>query len=420
MHRIYHPIKWVVWALAALFYFYEFLIRVAPTVMVSELMSAFGVTATAIGTLSAFYFFTYGPLQLPVGILTDRYGARKLLALASLIAGLGSLLFAIAQEYWVAALGRCFMGIGSAFAFVCMIYISSHWFKESKRGILIGLANGAGMIGAIMGEGPLRLVMHSYGWRLSLFGLGLFGVFLALFIYLLVRNGPQKILEKEVKNKKRPIPIRKKLSAVCHCHQNWLVAMVSLFSYVATPGFAGLWGIPFIHNLYNISIELSGFAVSMIFVGWAIGGPLFGQISDRLKTKKPILIFSGVICAFLIAWIIYIPNLPLPLLFTLLFLLGLVSGAQLLTYGYAIDVSPDFAKATSTAFTNFVAIMGSAVMQMLIGILLDLQWTGNMAQGVRVYSDSAYILAMTCFPICFLISAFLSLFLQKKTKKPRS
>jgi len=417
--RGYHPVKWVIWGLAALFYFYEFLLRVAPTVMVPELMSAFGVTATAIGTLSAFYFFTYGPLQVPVGVLTDRYGARRLLALAAFIAGLGALLFAIAADFWLAVFGRCLMGAGSAFAFVCMIYISSHWFKENKRGILIGLANGAGMIGAIMGEGPLRLVMHVYGWRLSMLGLGIFGLFLALLIYLLVRNNPPEITRLDDKSKKKQIPIRKKLSAITHNGQAWLVSIISLLAYVATPGFAGLWGIPFIHRIYDIPIETAGFAVSTIFAGWALGGPLFGRISDKIRSKKKILVVTGFISAALMALIIYSPPMPLALLTIILFLLGIFSGAQLLTFSYAIDVTPDFAKATAAAFTNFIAIMGSAIVQTLIGLLLDLQWVGGLEEGIRIYPVNAYILSMTLFPACFLLSGILSLFLHKKTKKPR-
>ncbi|NGX27088.1 MAG: Membrane sensor protein UhpC [Chlamydiae bacterium] len=410
--------KWAIWGLAAFFYFYEYFLRVAPGVMVPELMSAFSVNATAIGALSGFYFYIYAPMQLPVGILTDRYGARKLLAIAAFVAGMGAIFFSISSYFWIAAFGRILMGIGSSFGFVGLVYICSHWFEKKKRGILLGLGSSIGMLGAVMGEGPLRKMIDAFGWRSVNIQLGVLGFFLAALIFLTVRNEPPEMAEYDKKVKKPTEKIFANLKMVCKNGHSWINAIASLFLYISTPGFAALWGISFIHSIYGISTELSGFAVSMIFIGWAFGGPIIGSISDKFQQKKKLLAIAALAGAFLMGIIIYVPNLPLFTLFTLFFLVGFISGAQLLNYSYSIDIHPEHIKGTATAFTNFMVIAGAALIQPLIGYLLDLNWTGQMANGIRTYSPEAYKIAMSCFPLAFLLSFVFTLFLKEIPPKP--
>jgi len=401
--------RWVIWALAATFYLYEYFLRVFPSVIIPDLMSVFSVDATAIGALSAFYFYIYAPLQLPVGMITDRYGARKLLAIAAMTAGLGTLLFAIASQYWTAAAGRFLMGAGSSFGFVGMIYVSSHWFEESKRGIMIGLANTIGMMGAILGEGPLRIGINLFGWRISLFVMAGFAFILSALIYLIVRNDPPDMKKIE----KSPTNLIKNLKIVSQNFYTWLNALVALFFYVTTATFAGLWGIPFIQATYGISTELAGFAVSMIFFGWAAGGPLIGIFSDKIRQKKPILLLTNAIGFILMSIVVYISHLPISLLFILFFLTGFISSGQLLNFSYCIDINPPSAKGTAIAFTNFIVVIGAVVLQPFVGYLLDLNWTGQMMGNIHVYSSHDYTIAMSCFPASFLLAFILTLFLKK-------
>ncbi|MBI5273911.1 MAG: MFS transporter, partial [Chlamydiales bacterium] len=132
-------IRWIIWALAAIFYFYEYLLRISPSVMIPELMQTYHVDAAAIGFMVAFYLYAYAPMQLVVGVLMDQYGAKKLLTLASIICGLGSILFGLSNHIVLAGIGRLLIGLGSAFAFVGMVFICSHLFPQHKRALVIGL-----------------------------------------------------------------------------------------------------------------------------------------------------------------------------------------------------------------------------------------------------------------------------------------
>ncbi|NGX27087.1 MAG: Membrane sensor protein UhpC [Chlamydiae bacterium] len=414
MAKVTNRMKWVIWALAATFYFYEYFLRVFPSVIIPDLMNVFSVDATAIGALSAFYFYIYAPLQLPVGMITDKYGARRLLAIAAFTAGLGTLLFGMANHYWIAAMGRFLMGFGSSFGFVGMIYICSHWFEESKRGIMIGFANTIGMMGAILGEGPLRIGINLFGWRVSLFVMAGFAFVLSGLIYLLVRNDPPEMKKFDQKTKKSSENLIKNLGIVTKNFYSWLNALVALFFFVTTASFAGLWGVPFIKTTYGISTELAGFAVSMIFFGWAAGGPLIGIFSDKIQQKKNLLLLANAMGFLLMSIVVYISNIPIAMLFILFFLIGFVSSGELLNFSYSIDINPQFAKGTAIAFTNFIVVIGAVVLQPLVGHILDLNWTGQMLGNVRVYPREAYTIAMSCFPASFLIAFILGFFLKKE------
>jgi len=408
--------SWWIWTLAVIFLFYEFFIRVFPTAMVSELMAAFNVTAGTLGTLSAFYFYAYAPMQIPVGLLMDRFGARKLLTFASLICAIGSFLFAISHHLATAEVGRFFMGIGSAFGFVGMVYVCSHWFPSEKLALLVGLGNSIGMLGAVGAEGPLALSVTAFGWRLTVHGFAIVGFILAVALFLFIRSEPQRM--KKGEGKRATLDLMKNLKAVCSNHRTYLNAIIALLFYMTTAGFASLWGIPFLIQEYGMEKSFAGYVVSMIFVGWIVGGPIIGLISDRFNKRKPFLFISVFLTGIALLPVIYITNLPVYLIFILLFLVGFFSSAQLLNFSLAIELNPIEAKGTSIALTNFIVAVGSSIIQPLLGYFLDLGWDGVMKNGVPFYSVTDYRQAMISFPATLLLALILLFFLgEKKHRK---
>lgn len=406
-------LKWIIWSLAAIFYLYEFSLRVAPSIMIQDLMRAFRVDATAVGVLSAVYFYIYAPMQIPVGVLVDRYGARKLMAISSIASGLGALFFGLTTDFSVAAFGRFLIGLGAAFGFVGIVYVATHWFSAKRRNLMIGLANTLGILGAILGQGPLRDSIDFYGWRTITLFLAIFGISLGFLIYFVMRDDPK--IEGTPKGHEREKKLWKNLAIVVSTRHTWLISLCGLFFYLTTATFAGLWGIPYIHETYPISVSSAGYIVSMIFVGWAVGGPLIGILSDKLDKKKQILLVATFLGLLLMSLVIYF-TLPIWLLYVSFFLIGLVSAAELLCFSYAIDVNPIYAKGTATAFANFIISIGTAILQPLIGYILDLYWTGQMDGAIRTYSQGAYKIAMSAFPLSFAVAFVFALFLSKESK----
>ena len=181
---------WLIWAIAAGFYSYGFFHRVAPSVIVDELMRSFALDATLLGTLSAAYFYTYAALQVPLGVLLDRFGPRRILMVGALAAAGGGTLFAMADSIGMAILARALIGAGVAVGYIGTLKLVSAWFPLQRFGLLAGLTLAFGTIGAIGAQLPLALLVDAFGWRASLLGVGIFGLVLVALIWALVSDAP--------------------------------------------------------------------------------------------------------------------------------------------------------------------------------------------------------------------------------------
>ncbi|NBO24372.1 MAG: MFS transporter [Chlamydiae bacterium] len=408
--------KWLIWGLAAIFYFYEFVLRVSPSVIVLELMKSFSITASAVGVMSAFYLYAYAPMQIPVGMLMDRFGIRSILSLASIVVGMGTIIFSLAQDVATASFGRFLIGGGSSFAFVAMVYISSHWFPIKRRALLIGTANSIAMLGASAGTGPLTNVISSFGWRISLFGFGLFGLALAACIFSILKSDPTSEKVEKISTDESHNPFNK-LQTVAQNPQTWINSIVALCFYMTTTAFGGLWGVTFIQMAYNVSKETAGYAISMVFLGWLIGGPLVGHFSDRLGHRKSTIRMGILLTLLCLMPVIYFTWMPILMVYILMFLVGIFSAAELLNFSLAIELNPLIVKATAAAFTNFMISAGDSIIQPLIGFLLDFGWNGHIVDGIRAYSTFDFKIALSTLPISLMIAFFLTFMIREKTNE---
>ncbi|MCH9631516.1 MAG: hypothetical protein S4CHLAM37_15390 [Chlamydiia bacterium] len=413
-HMKNHPYrKWIIWSLAVFFYFYEYFLRVSPSLMVDNLMKDFHINAAMVGIISAFYFYIYALMQLPVGLMMDRYGSRRLLTFGALACGIGGILFGIAFKIYLLDIARLLQGAGSAFAFVGMVYICSHWFEASRLAFLVGLGNSVGMLGAVIGEGPISFAVSGFGWRPTIIVIGIVGLALAVLIFLVVRNEPPHV-EKHGRTSIKNLHIGNHLKLVCSNWKTWVNAIIGLSFLITTIAFAGLWGVPFLETAYHTTKEVASFGISVFFIGWIIGGPLIGHYSDRIGKRRPIFIFCGIATCLLMSILIYYPYFSIYIAYLVLFGIGFFSSAQNLSYCVAIELNPIQTKGTAISLTNFVIYTGGAIIQPVVGAMIVAKWAGKTLNGIPVYSISDYQFALTCFPIFFLIAAIAAIFLKEK------
>ena len=299
---------WVMWSLAAFFYFYEYFLQVSPGVMVPELMQAFSVHATALGSLVASYFYIYAPMQVPVGVLLDRYGPRRLTTIATALCALGCLLFGTAKILGVAQIGRLFIGFGSAFAVVSCLTIAATWFPTKRFALLTGLMVTIGMLGAITAETPLAFLVASVGWRMSMLILALVGAGLSLLMWIFVRD-KSNANDKVVRVKQKPL--FDGLRFIIKQKQNWLVALYGGLVYAPTSIFCVLWGVPFLMATYHLDRPVAAGIISMSFIGWVVGSPVGGWYSDFIGKRIPPLYMASIGAFATLAVLIYVPQLTL-------------------------------------------------------------------------------------------------------------
>jgi len=398
-----------VWGLAAAFFFAEYFARVAPSVMVPNLMSAFHVNALSLGALSAFFYYAYVGMQIPVGTLIDRYGPHKLLTLTALLCGIACFIFAESHQLMIADLARFLMGLAAAFAFVGALKLARTWFSPAKFGLLAGATQALGMLGAAVGEGPVSVLVHHAGWQKSMLLIGCVLILLSILIGCIVRDHPNPIASLPPKK----YSLWNSILVVIKNKQCWLNGIFIGFLYAPTGAFAELWGASYLHKVYAINQELAASAIGAIFIGFAISSPCLGWVSDKIKKRKPIMLFSAVSSLILISAVLYIPNLSFVEVTVLLFLYGMSNVAVATSYALASEIVPSEVSATSMSFANMASVLIAALFQPIIGALLDYGWDHQMLHGAAVFSVHDYRTAMISLPLCSLVSIIAWIFIKE-------
>ncbi len=408
---------WFICLLASVFYLYDFIMRVTPSVMIHNLMGAFNVSALKIGLLSACYYYVYTPLQLPSGAIIDKYSRRWILAGSSLVCALGGFLFATTNNLTVACIGRAMMGLGSAFAFVGALKLASLWLPKRRFALFSSLTTALGTIGAITTDFVLSHSVHALGWRHTVIITSWIGVALTIVIIAFVRDRPHWLprLPSEMRTWKH---ILLNFLGLFRSIRIWINGLVGAFMFLPISVFASLWGVAFLRERFHLTAIDAARTTSLIFIGCSIGLPFFGWWSDKIQRRRtPILI--GMILVFILSTvIIYTPNLPKGLLFTLLFALGFFVAPQALVFAVAKELSPPRSTGISTAATNFLVTMGAAVFQPLIGYLLDKNWNHTYhANGIPLYSTGDFQHAFMILILVLLIAVVMTFFIPETEGK---
>lgn len=406
---------WWVWFLGATFFFAEYFAHVSISVMVPDLMRAFHVGAFRIGAMSSFFYYAYVGMQIPVGGLVDRYGPHRLMMWAVLVTGMSCWLFGQAHNIWAADIARFLMGFGSAFAFVGTLKLITIWFPPSKVGLMAGMTQAVGMLGASVGDGPVAYVVAHIGWRASLYWIAGFMVVLAVLVGVFVvepaHTKDTDLAEHQAASGGR---VLHNFWAVMRSPQAWLNGIFVGCLYAPTEAFGELWGPSYLHQTRGLPLTTAGHMVGMLFLGWAVGGPLCGWLSDKLGRRKPLMALSCVLSALCLLLVFYGPPMPSVVLYGVLFLFGFCNTGVGVSYALSSEICPRAMAGLSMAFANMMSVIIGAAFHPLIGYMLKQQWAGAMAQGVPVYPAHAYQLAMASLPAILLLG-LLVLFFVKET-----
>jgi len=380
----------IAFALGTLFFGYAFVQRVSPSVMTNELMRDFAVGGAALGSLSAFYFYAYASIQLPVGMLTDRYGPRKLMSFAVGLCAIASAGFALSDSVFTASIGRALIGGTVAFGFVGTLAIAGYWFKPSQYAMLAGLLQTVGMSGAIFGQAPLRQVVESIGWRGTMGVLGVIAILLSVLLFVLVPHRTREQRNLEVR-----VGILGGLKSVAANSQTWLCAMIGFGMAAILLGFGSLWGVPWLNSVHGYSTLQAAGIVSMLFAGWAIFSPLMGWLSDRIGRRNPIITIGAIISATAFTVVVFYTPESTALLMAMIFMTGVGGCSMTACFSSVRELNNLEYSSTALGLMNMCVVGAGAVMQPLIGWLLDMNWSGTIVDGARVYSASAYTSAFS-------------------------
>jgi sugar phosphate permease len=353
----------------------SFFHRTAPAAIADELARAFAINGALLGTLAATYFYVYMVLQVPVGILADTVGPRRLLAAGSLVAGFGSIAIALAPSWEIAAGGRTLVGIGVSVAFIAILKVSAVWFPASRFATLNGVTMFAGNLGAVIAGAPLAWAITRTSWRAVFLGLAALSIALGIASWLTVRDRPEEL---------GFAPVHA-LSSSARSEMRWSRALASVLTNRATwPGFfvnaglagsylafAGLWAVPWLEQTHAQSRVAAAEHTSALLLGVALGAVLVGMLSDRLSNRRGVLRVYALL--YVASWLPWLLHVHWPTWATLAWfgLMGLLIPGFTLTWTVAKEVNRAEHSGIATSVDNVGIFLGTGVLQPLVGAVLD-------------------------------------------------
>lgn len=407
---------WMIVCCGMLFYCYNYFLRVSPSVMRNELTEAFHINAYEFGTLAAFYYYAYTPMQIPAGLLYDKFGARFVLCAACLVATTGLNLFITADNFYTAGIGRLMIGLGSAFAYIGTLKLAAIWLPTDRFATVAGLATAFGMTAGAFSQKYLTKIIELIGYQQALQSVVIAGVLLAVMMIVLIKSHP-KIVNNRPNELLAPMTLNQVIYAlkiIFTNRQMWLIGIIGCLLYLPASVFLDLWGISYLKSVYHFTSQEAVLISNYTFYGWIISGPIIGVFSDKIKRRCLPLTITGFFAALLLCIVFYVPNLSHSSIYFIFFAIGFCCGAHPLCFALGKENNPVQISGTSVAITNMLIMAGGAIFQPMVGKFLDLHAAStNSVNGLPIYSSADYTFALSIVPIGVALGIFLSLFLKE-------
>lgn len=397
-------IAWFIWGLGAIFYFAQYLLRVVPSVINEDLMALFEMSASLSGMLGGFFYYPYVAMQIPIGTIVDKYGSKRLLAMSAFVCAISACLFAVADSIITLFVSRFLLGLFSAAAFVCALKLARSLFPASLFGLIVGITQTLGMLGAGL-DGPISHINENFGYHGIFWALSLLFIFISVMSLILIKDSS-------------PSPSSQKNSSF-HWHvikdkYVWINAIYAGFVYAPVQVLGEYWGPFFLERVYDLSDTQAAWAKSMLFVGWVIGGPFAGKLSDIVGRRK-IMIWSSLAGIILISFMFLGPQLPIVGVFSLCFLIGATNTGLVAAYAASGELHDKASSGLSLAICNMISILFGAILISVCAILLDLVSSGLVDSSFqRIYTRHDLLISFSVLPLCSLFALFFA-FKMKET-----
>lgn len=398
--KLYRNLIFLIMGICYLLVFFH---RVAPAVVAIDMMDDLKAGATLIGFLASGYFYPYAIMQLPTGILSDSWGPRKTISLFFIIAAIGSIFLGLSMNISLAIIGRILVGLGVSTLYVCALKILSQWYKREEFATMTGFLIAMGGVGLLVSTVPLALLSNALGWRIPFILTGVLTLLLAIVVWIFVRNCPQELGMKSVclnsTSRKENVSIYKGAIKILSHKYFWPASIWMFCTMAIYLSFGGLWGGPYLIQIYGMTKVEASRVLSMIAVGMIIGSPLMGLLSDLIKRRKIVVITSSFILLFLMSFLYYkVSSIPTTGLYLICLGIGLFSvGTVAIGYALIKDLFPIEIAGTSTGIANFFPFLMGAIYQPLMGHILEINGKVGDSYTIIGYRNAFLVLLISSF-----------------------
>lgn len=403
-------LPFVMWFFPLMFFAYQFILRLWPGLMMQPIMAQFSIDASQFGLIAAFYYYGYAGMQIPVALLLDKYGTKKIVFLFAIMCGLAMVLFTYSNQWYLACLGRFLIGAGSAVGFLGVSKVISEWFPASDYTKMIGLSFSVGLIGAIYGGKPIGLLIEAYPWQQVALVLSILSMVIAVGAYMVLRTpSPQHATGASRQESFGWSDLKQVLSLP----KMWLLAFANLLMVGSLEGFSDVWGVPYLMTSYALNKSDAAQLVSFVFFGMIFGGPLLAWLSKKAGHYRVIML-CGLGMAIAFGVLLFYHNYHWWLLAALFFSVGLMCCYQVIVFAAGATLVNAHHLGVSIAFLNCINMLGGSFFHTIIGKLMDMFWAGQwVSLGVKQYSLAAFQSSLMLIPICSCVGAVIVLALAR-------
>jgi sugar phosphate permease len=412
--------RWLIFWILALSYILVYFHRLCPAVVAVDMMRDLHAGGTLLGLLGSAYFYPYALMQLPAGLLSDSWGPRRTITLFFAVAFAGSLLLGLAPSVTWAIAGRTLVGLGVSMLFVPTMKVLAEWFRIREFATMTGILMAMGGIGTLSAATPLALLSTWIGWRLSFVVVGILTSVLAILVWLFVRDRPADLgwpsPSEPSGRSSEAIRLVEGIKRVLAYPRFWPIAIWFFFNCAVFFSFGGLWGGPYLMQVYGLTKAQAGQILSMLAIGMIVGSPMLSILSNRVfQGRKPVIVLSSFILLCLAALLaFYTDELPLKGLYLICLGIGIFSSA-IVVIGFTTtkELFPVQIAGTSTGLVNIFPFAGGAVFQPLLGYVLEGHGRVGDAFTVAGY-EKAFLVLFVCGIIAFVATLCLQETLAKE------
>lgn len=374
--------RWVVFASVLFTYLLMSSQRTAPGLITDQIMTDFNVTAVTIGLLTSMQFLVYTGLQIPMGILADRFGPNFFLITGATLTGIGTIIYSVGTQEWVLFLGRILTGLGDATIWVNLVLILGYWFNAKEFTKLIGFAGMTGSLGFLLATVPFSTWIDLLGWRKAFLSAGVLLCLAGFLLYFILVKKPNHslFLKKDLKREKTFAILRRTLST----RQSWALFLCHFGIVGSYIGFIGSWAVPYGMTMYEMTRSEASQLVMIGLVGALLGAPLMSWISSKIgNIKRPYIVVHALIVLSWGTFLLYKGNPPINLLMFLFFMIGFGFGASALTFAIVRQTFPIEASGIASGIANTGGFLSAVLLPSIFGVVLDhfQTITGNISNG---------------------------------------
>lgn len=396
------------WLLTALFYSFQFFLRSSTNAMADQLMADFQIKAASLGMLASAYYVPYACLQIPVGVCLDVWGPKKVLRVGTLLCVVGAVIFGCANSFWMAYAGRLLIGAGAAVSFTGSIRMNTLWFAPGYLAFVVGLLSALGKIGSASAQKFLpKMVAYMGDWHLVIGMFSLWGLFLAILLWVFGKNGPDDHFVSGVKHVSWSA-VGKQAWAIMRKPIIWAMGIYGYSLYLVLSVFADTCANGFLHKKMGMHVQ-PGDLIFWTPIGSAVGASLLSFLSDYFRRRVLILRISALMTLLTSLWVFFGPVPSTVLMQFLLFFLGFFSGGQILIFVISSEHFSRKLSGIAVGATNALLMAGGALHPRIVGEILEYYWDGTMHQGIPSYSLQAYQVAFSTLCLFFVIALIISL-----------